>query len=219
MRTGSATTVGGAHDERTNERTNERTVADLGVWLAFALGMAGCIGGCLELPADEVAGAVEAIVGGSDDVAADGNLRSIAQWRRDAVVMLMNGCSGTLVSPRIVATAYHCVNVSGQSRDVIFGADYFFDGPPLPPMDYAFFQATALGCNAFPGARVDGVPANCGDGGVDLHDDENDLAFIILDERVDHGPTRTARTWNFPALPDGHSDLRRPARRGRRLRG
>lgn len=136
------------------------------------------------------AGIVDVTVGADGRVA----LGDPRQWARDASVRLSNGCSGTLVSPRVVITAGHCVRRSIPS--VTFspfnpsgGVGSVVPGTPLPPAlaapgDPVSATLDTVRCALHP--ERDGF---CGDGfdfveGTDPYM-ENDLAMLVLSQRLD----------------------------------
>ncbi len=134
----------------------------------------GGVVGCSE-PVDPGTGvARSAIQDGSDDVGGG----PIVQARRDATVLVHGGCTGTLVSPRVVVTADHCLDAGVNTR-VRFGADR--DSGP---------EIGLIGCVAADGECGEPVMAE-------------DVGVLILDRRVDASPGGVDRTGVWPAIPAG----------------
>ncbi len=130
--------------------------------------------------ADEVHGTRRAIVEGVDDVLPS------EQARRDATVAVFGrsgGCTGTLITPRLVVTALHCVGASGTNA-VSFGVE---------GLATFSFVLQDQGCLAPPGFAC-GWPVD--DSGVD-YNVTPDIALLILPERVE----LDGATANFPAEP------------------
>lgn len=139
----------------------------------------------------------EALVGGDRDLAAPATgpfQDSLRQWHRDATVQIEPGfCTGVLVAPNIVLTAAHCVH--GASTGVRFGplADSPGTMPGGPPtLDSSTIptgtpsspatDVGVIGCVTHPRSGI-----TCGDGlplGAPM---QNDVAILVLDQRVDHG--------------------------------
>jgi hypothetical protein len=133
-----------------------------GLERSFVCGAFLCVAACggeAPQPSEEVASATEAIDIGTNDAA--GAIR-------DAVVLLGNGCTGTLIAPNVVLTAVHCYfedpgyadglwNNLPSTLPIYFGPDrdaptytayaYQVSAPPFAPTpwpeDIALLRLTA----------------------------------------------------------------------------
>lgn len=152
---------------------------------------------CTSAPPPDVGGQVgarvEAISAGVQDQAAT----ALEQEYRDAVVRLGGpGCHATLITPRLVLTAWHCLKVPSNWNQAVFGwaPDRAYPTPER--------IVRTVGCEVFPGARADGaLPACRGFPSIpDTYDPDTelhvgfdptvlrwpfDLALVVLGERVD----------------------------------
>jgi len=157
-------------------------------------------------PEHEVAQHQQALTGSTDDVAPDIVGRQLSQARRDAVLRVFSSetdCTGTLVTPRLVLTAKHCVTEAGP-YSVRFSARE--DGVAQPGFPALTLPTRA--CAAHPDANggfgvicpAPPATAHCGDGaGTDFDPCiliRHDLAVLLLAERVEF-----SQTTNFPARP------------------
>ncbi len=92
--------------------------------LLAALPLAVMLQAC-SAPTDDVASAFGRIIGGWNDLAESGSAEAVSQARRDATVLVLpSNCSGTLITPRLVATAAHCVDQASEVpvTAAVFGA-------------------------------------------------------------------------------------------------
>lgn len=154
---------------------------------------------------DEVAVAIESIVDGEPDVVLDSSGRfdvhARENWARDASVGIVTcapagctpgadcttctiGCSGTLVSPRVVLTNAHCVRTADRSYGVSFGPRTQDRGVPPPGPDVPrSVIVPIIDCITHPNSS-----ATCFDGGdPTTADEDRDLAMLVLDRRIDSG--------------------------------
>lgn len=133
----------------------------------------------------DVSGSGGALTGGTPDIGRD----ALDQQRRDAVVGLsQSGCMATMVTPRLLVTAWHCVGNRDLNRPVArFGQDF-------PATDEQNIPTAA--CVPYPRSRTDSTAPTClnfpyrrlpsgGLGYTAEFREPFDLAVLLLSERVD----------------------------------
>ncbi|MEZ4437847.1 MAG: trypsin-like serine protease [Polyangiaceae bacterium] len=86
-----------------------------------------------ELREDDVAAAEQPIVNGSPTTG------------DPAVVYVEMGCSGTLVTPKIVLTACHCFQGFGGNPDVFFGSNIYQSGTWIPSVHHEVHPGQCVG--------------------------------------------------------------------------